>query len=219
MPQPIYNLLIILFMIGGIASCATKTPGTLPPESPATAATPALPYPPGQPGQPSVYGFQATPGQPSDAVPYPTAPFSGGPYPTGPGAGGLRSPDGSLAAAPVGADRRGAQAASSGRVVYFAFDSAEIRPEDRPVIEAQARFLSANPGIVAVLEGHTDERGTREYNLALGEQRAEAVRRLMSAYGVAPNQLQTLSYGEERPAVPGQDEGSYAQNRRVEIVY
>jgi peptidoglycan-associated lipoprotein len=105
------------------------------------------------------------------------------------------------------------------RVVYFDFDSATIRPDSRPVIDANARYLVEHSNAAIILEGHTDERGTREYNIGLGERRAEAVRRLMIAYGVAPQQLRTLSYGEERPAMAGQTEDSYSQNRRVEIVY
>ena len=105
------------------------------------------------------------------------------------------------------------------RVVYFDFDSAEIRSDSRPVVEAHARYLVENPAAAVILEGHTDERGTREYNIGLGERRADAVRQLMIAYGVAVTQIQVVSYGEERPAVSGQDESSYAQNRRVEITY
>jgi peptidoglycan-associated lipoprotein len=105
------------------------------------------------------------------------------------------------------------------RVVYFDFDQAEIRPDARPVIEANARYLAANPGVSAVLEGNTDERGTREYNIGLGERRAEAVRNSMLALGVSAQQMRTVSYGEERPAVAGQDESSYGLNRRVEITY
>ncbi|MEE4379155.1 MAG: peptidoglycan-associated lipoprotein Pal [Candidatus Competibacteraceae bacterium] len=109
--------------------------------------------------------------------------------------------------------------ASSDRVIYFAFDSFEVSPEYWPTIEVQARYLIENPSAATVLEGHADERGTREYNIALGERRAEAVRQVMIAYGVSPQQVRTLSYGEERPAVDGSSESSYAQNRRVEIVY
>lgn len=86
-------------------------------------------------------------------------------------------------------------------------------------MEVQARYLIKNPAAATVLEGHADERGTREYNIALGERRANAVRQLMIAYGVSPQQIRTLSYGEERPAVDGHDESAYALNRRVEIVY
>lgn len=105
------------------------------------------------------------------------------------------------------------------RVIYFDFDSSEVKPEYRPIIEAHARFLQENPNVVSILEGHADEQGSREYNVALGNRRAETVRQLMSLYGITLQQLHTLSYGEERPAVAGSDEASYAQNRRVEIVY
>jgi peptidoglycan-associated lipoprotein len=105
------------------------------------------------------------------------------------------------------------------RVIYFEFDSSQVRPEYRPIIEAHARYLQQNPNIVSILEGHADEQGSREYNVALGSRRAETVRQLMSVYGISNQQLHTLSYGEERPAVAGSDEASYAQNRRVEIVY
>ena len=122
---------------------------------------------------------------------------------------------------PDSGGRAGGQAGPGtvGRVVYFDFDSSEVRPESRPVIEANAHYLMEHSTVATVLEGHTDERGTREYNIALGERRAEAVRRLMNAYGVPSQQARTMSYGEERPAVAGHDEASYAQNRRVEITY
>lgn len=105
------------------------------------------------------------------------------------------------------------------RTIYFDFDSSEIRPDGRPVLEANARYLLANPTVAVTLEGHTDERGTREYNIGLGDRRAEVVRRALNAYGVSAEQMRTLSYGEERPAATGHTEESYAQNRRVEIVY
>lgn len=112
-----------------------------------------------------------------------------------------------------------AGAASSNRVVYFNFDSSEILPESQAIIEANARALAGNRRAVTQLEGHTDERGSREYNIALGERRANAVRQVMIALGVSPQQIRLVSYGEERPAAGGQDEQSYALNRRVEIVY
>ncbi len=87
------------------------------------------------------------------------------------------------------------------------------------IIEANARSLTGNRRIITQLEGHTDERGSREYNIALGERRANAVRQVMIAMGVSPQQIRVVSYGEERPAASGQDEQSYALNRRVEIVY
>ncbi|HSO84288.1 peptidoglycan-associated lipoprotein Pal [Thiocapsa sp.] len=105
------------------------------------------------------------------------------------------------------------------RTIYFDYDTAEIKPEYLPVLKTHARYLGTNAGVKATLEGNTDERGTREYNLALGDQRAESVRRLMIADGVPPNQLSTLSYGEERPANPGHSEQAWRLNRRVVIQY
>ena len=105
------------------------------------------------------------------------------------------------------------------RVVYFDFDSAEIPPEDRPTIEAHAQFLAENPAATMVLEGHTDERGSREYNVGLGERRADAVRRLLILLGASDGQLRTVSYGEERPADLGHGEDAWAMNRRVELDY
>ncbi|UHD15544.1 peptidoglycan-associated lipoprotein Pal [Thiocapsa bogorovii] len=105
------------------------------------------------------------------------------------------------------------------RTIYFDYDTAEIKPEYLPVLRTHARYLGTNAGVKATLEGNTDERGTREYNLALGDQRAESVRRLMIADGVPPNQLSTLSYGEELPANPGHGEQAWRLNRRVVIQY
>lgn len=113
----------------------------------------------------------------------------------------------------------GALGTSSDRIIYFEFDSSSVRADARPVIEAHARYLVSNPGAAVILEGHTDERGTREYNIGLGDQRGSAVRQIMVAQGVSPQQISVVSYGEERPLAAGQDEYSYAQNRRVEIVY
>ena len=109
--------------------------------------------------------------------------------------------------------------AGVGRLVYFDFDSAEIRPEFVTGIAAHARAVSANASIRIRLEGHTDERGSPEYNIGLGERRAQAVRRALLLQGVGEGQAATVSYGEERPAVPGQTEEDWAKNRRVEFVY
>ena len=103
--------------------------------------------------------------------------------------------------------------------VLFDYDSFVIRADARPVIEAHARFLQANAQRTVVLEGHTDERGGREYNLALGQKRAEAVRRALTLLGVADSRLEAVSFGKEKPAAQGQDEAAHAQNRRVEIRY
>jgi peptidoglycan-associated lipoprotein len=107
----------------------------------------------------------------------------------------------------------------SRRVVYFDFDRAEVRSEDAAIVAAHAGYLSSNPGTRVRLEGHTDERGTREYNIGLAERRAQSVRRAMMLQGVAETQLATVSFGEERPAAAGEDESAWSQNRRVEIVY
>jgi peptidoglycan-associated lipoprotein len=107
----------------------------------------------------------------------------------------------------------------SQRVVYFEFDRAEIRSEDAPLVAAHAAWLAANPGARIRLEGHTDERGTREYNIGLGERRSQTVRRALTLQGVAENQVATVSFGEERPAAAGEDEAAWSQNRRVEILY
>ena len=106
----------------------------------------------------------------------------------------------------------------SKRVIYFDYDSDEVRDEYRATLEAHAAYL-AEKRAAATLEGNTDERGSREYNLGLGERRAQAVRRLMTAYGAGGNQLRAVSFGEEKPAADGGDESAWSLNRRVEIVY
>jgi peptidoglycan-associated lipoprotein len=110
-------------------------------------------------------------------------------------------------------------ALGSQRIVYFDYDSSDIRPEFVDVVAAHGRFLSSNATIRVRLEGHTDERGSPEYNIGLGERRAQTVKRALLLQGVAESQIATVSYGEERPAVAGSEETAYAKNRRVEIVY
>lgn len=105
------------------------------------------------------------------------------------------------------------------RIIYFDFDSYSVKPEFQSVIEAHARFLKANPQRKMVIEGHTDERGGREYNLALGQRRAESVRRAMGLLGVTDNQVEAVSFGKEKPAMQGGNESSMAQNRRAELAY
>ncbi|HTU65063.1 MAG TPA: peptidoglycan-associated lipoprotein Pal [Steroidobacteraceae bacterium] len=107
----------------------------------------------------------------------------------------------------------------SKRIVYFDYDSAEIRADSQTVVAAHARYLAGAAAQKVRLEGHADERGSREYNIGLGERRAQAVRRALLLQGVAEVQLSTVSYGEERPAVSESNEQAYAANRRVEIVY
>jgi len=105
------------------------------------------------------------------------------------------------------------------RTIYFDFDSSEIRAEYTAVITAHARYLASNASIRVRIEGNTDERGSREYNIGLGERRAQAVRRALMLQGVAESQITTVSYGEERPAVTGHNEEAWSRNRRAEIVY
>ncbi len=104
-------------------------------------------------------------------------------------------------------------------VFYFDFDTSEIKQDVRDVLIAHARFLSMNPEQRVRLEGHADERGSKEYNLALGERRANSVQRFLIVNGASRNQLETVSYGEEKPEVMGSDESARAQNRRVELIF
>ena len=105
------------------------------------------------------------------------------------------------------------------RIVYFDFDSSAIRPEFQSVIEANGRMIRSNKSKKIVVEGHTDERGGREYNLALGQKRAEAVRRALVLLGGAQSQLEAVSFGKEKPAVLGSTEAAMEKNRRAEISY
>jgi peptidoglycan-associated lipoprotein len=114
----------------------------------------------------------------------------------------------------AGADR----ASVAGEKVYFDFDRAEIKAEFMPVIKAQAAYLTANASKSVALEGHCDERGTREYNLSLGERRAQSVADVLKANGVAASRIKSVSFGEDRPAVEGNDESAWSKNRRVEFV-
>jgi peptidoglycan-associated lipoprotein len=106
-----------------------------------------------------------------------------------------------------------------GMTIYFDYDKAEIKPEFVSVVAAHAKFLNDNTARKVRLEGHTDERGSREYNIGLGERRAQAVRRALMLQGVGEAQVVTVSYGEERAAVGGSDEAAYGKNRRVEVSY
>jgi peptidoglycan-associated lipoprotein len=120
----------------------------------------------------------------------------------------------------VTADERARrEAEAAGTIVYFDYDRAEIKPEFIPIINASAKFLNGAQTRKVRLEGHSDERGSREYNIGLGERRAQAVRRALMLQGVREPQLTTVSYGEERPSVQGSDESAYGKNRRVELSY
>jgi len=107
----------------------------------------------------------------------------------------------------------------SRRVIYFEFDSSVIAGEDQDLLSAHANYLGANGGASIVLEGHADERGSREYNIGLGDRRAQAVRRVLELNGVSASQASVVSYGEEKPAAEGHSETAWRLNRRVELVY
>ena len=108
--------------------------------------------------------------------------------------------------------------AKAGDRVFFAYDRSDITPEGRATLEKQASWMKTNASVTVTVEGHCDERGTREYNLALGERRANAVRDYLGSLGVGPNRMRTVSYGKERPAVVGSNEAAWSQNRRGVLV-
>jgi peptidoglycan-associated lipoprotein len=138
----------------------------------------------------------------------------------GAGAGGQSGavdPRGVSGVAVGGSDA--AQPNAMSRIVYFDFDSFEVKGEYASVLEANARYLNANRTRRVNLEGHTDERGGREYNLALGQKRSEAVRRALALLGVTEAQMEAVSFGEEKPAQTGFDESAFSKNRRVELTY
>lgn len=124
--------------------------------------------------------------------------------------------------APVNLDasaRDGAGPVGVARIVYFDYDSFAIKGEFQSLIDAHARFIKASPSRKVMIEGHTDERGGREYNLALGQKRAEAVRRSLGLLGVPESQMEAVSFGKEKPAAQGGTEDVHAQNRRAELSY
>lgn len=105
------------------------------------------------------------------------------------------------------------------KTIYFMFDSSQVQEEFVPVIAAHAQSLQSNPSQHVIVEGHADERGSREYNIALGERRAKAVARMMTMQGASDSQIEVVSYGEEKPAASGHDESAWQLNRRAEIDY
>lgn len=126
----------------------------------------------------------------------------------------------SVAPVQIGAsDAAVAGPANTARIIYFDFDSFVVKPEFQSVIEAHARYLTANKSRRLAIEGHTDESGGREYNLALGQRRAEAVRRALGLLGVTDSQVEAVSFGKEKPAVAGFDQEAMARNRRAELNY
>jgi peptidoglycan-associated lipoprotein len=116
-------------------------------------------------------------------------------------------------------DKAGDEQISSKRIYYFDFDSTVVHEQDKPAIVANADYLLAHPNVKAMLEGHTDPRGSREYNIGLGERRAKAVAAIMIAKGVSPSQLRIVSYGAEKLASAGHTEADYEQDRRSVVVH
>ena len=139
----------------------------------------------------------------------------GGPSAGAAGAGAAGASPSGVATVKVG--EGAAVAAPAERIVYFDFDSFIVKDPFRPVVEGHAKALAANRARRMVVEGHADERGSREYNLALGQKRAEAVVRSLELLGAQPAQLEAVSFGEERPAAQGSDEAAWAKNRRAEL--
>jgi len=107
----------------------------------------------------------------------------------------------------------------SKQIIYFELDSSQVKQDYVPVVAAHAQYLASHPSQHVILAGHADERGSSEYNIALGEQRAKSVERMMRSQGVTGAQLEIVSYGEEKPAVPGHNEAAWQMNRRVEVGY
>ncbi|MDP9901859.1 peptidoglycan-associated lipoprotein Pal [Variovorax ginsengisoli] len=141
---------------------------------------------------------------------------------SGAGSGQMGQNGSASGVAPVSIDPNAQNAAGPvgvARIVYFGYDSYSVQPEFQSLIEGNARFLKANPQRRVSIEGHTDERGGREYNLALGQKRSEAVRRALTLLGVNDSQIEAVSFGKEKPAVTGSGESVWAQNRRAEITY
>ena len=125
------------------------------------------------------------------------------------GANGMLSPEEQM--------RQKFEALQRDNVIYFPYDGYDIQGQYADLLDAHASYLRERPSVKVLIEGHADERGTPEYNIALGERRAKAVQRYLVLQGVSPAQLELVSYGEERPVATGSDESSWAQNRRVEL--
>jgi len=147
---------------------------------------------------------------------------------TGAAATGLYGSDGSAGTAIADDSSRAMNAAAmleqtdgdlADRVIYFEYDSAKLSSESIAILEVHGNFLATNGEVSVRLEGHSDERGSREYNIALGDRRAQSVRRVLLFQGASSDQVETVSYGEEEPADTGHDEAAWSKNRRVELIY
>ncbi len=137
------------------------------------------------------------------------------PKPADPGAAAKRLDPSRVAADPL----KDPGSILSKRSIYFDFDSTIVKDEYKPIVAAHAKYVSQNRSTRIRIEGNADERGSREYNLALGQRRADAVKQMMQLLGASPSQVETVSFGEEKPKAPGHDEASWAENRRADIRY
>jgi peptidoglycan-associated lipoprotein len=145
-----------------------------------------------------------------------TAPGSTGAETGGAASGGVTgSATGSSARNPL----RDPNNVLSRRSIYFDYDSFVVKDDYRPLVEAHARYLQQNRNARVTVQGNTDERGSREYNIALGQKRADSVKRMMTLLGATESQIETVSFGKEKPRNPGHDEAAYAENRRDDILY
>jgi peptidoglycan-associated lipoprotein len=153
-----------------------------------------------------------------DRAPTATAPAATG------GATTSGAPTGAVSGAPAGGPLSPAALKDpnnilSKRNVYFDYDEFVVKDQYKPLIEAHAKYLQANRGARAIIQGNTDERGTREYNIALGQKRADAVKKMMVLLGASETQIETVSFGKEKPRREGHDEAAWAENRRADIVH
>jgi peptidoglycan-associated lipoprotein len=137
----------------------------------------------------------------------------------GTGVGGTTASGGAVGTGAGGSPLRDPANILSKRTVYFDYDSFVVKDEFRPLVEAHARYLVANRGTRMIIQGNTDERGSREYNIALGQKRADAVKRVMTLLGAQEAQIESVSFGKEKPKNAGHDESAWAENRRGDIVY
>jgi len=165
-----------------------------------------------------VAGCKSTEEKPvEEGTPTPTAPA------TTPGATTTPAQPGAVTGTPGGpyspAALRDPNSILSKRSIYFDFDEAAIKDQYRPIIEAHAKYLQVNRNARLTLQGNTDERGTREYNIALGQRRADAVKKMMVLFGAQEIQIETVSFGKEKPRREGHDESAWTENRRVDIVH
>jgi peptidoglycan-associated lipoprotein len=185
--------IIAAFLIAAVAGCAsTGTEDAAPVDDKAAAAT--------------------APGTGATTSGTTTAPIGGGSSVAG-------TPGGGAASATSAAALKDPRNILSKRNIYFDYDQFTVKDEYKAIVEAHAKYLQANRGARAIIQGNTDERGTREYNIALGQKRADAVKNLMLLLGATEIQIETVSFGKEKPRREGHDESSWAENRRADIVH